>query len=838
MSSTPPSKKNDHDDIDNGMVMTTTTPQPPPSTPTPTHVHVHQTTSSNTPIVDAAIVQSDDGVWLTIYDPQTKRHYYHNKSTGETTWSLPMNLSSPNLNTTLNVSTKLHENLSSSKTPISPVVEMTGKTPTSMTPKTPTAAHKDESLILLNSEQPKRRPSSHNNGTPSGHQRSLSQDNVISNLKSRLSHLHAIPINVKKEIETHSPSTVANLDVIGSVPASSGLFTRSQYNSDDEEDLEEEEGDIKNDEIETPRQQQATLNVDLIKNLSEENETEKPLSTCNVQLGTSSNSSVSTNHTNNASNVTTPSVSSPQISTQSLVSSLELEDGWETAVDANTGRTYYFHRQSQKSTWEPPYKNKKVTHYHTPSTIENIADYKLGGEAETNQSPNHVVNQSSSPHVQRPKSTHLTSSGMEDHSQDTSSDSLPRITQGEHTLSKYGATHFQKFKKGLFKKQVKVEKLIEFQKDRLNQTLQPIKMEQHQEKALRCFELVQLFMGDRAFDKCSPTVKQVVKSGTNVHDFFLSKEILQIALLNVPIRNEIIIYLCKQTNNNPKADSAVKGLQLLGLMLSAFPPTSYDLQEAVLHFLQHTIVTHPKLGKDERIRQFSLLSEKHLRRSCVTGPRKTLPSDNEIKNMSNPHPPEPIFGVSIVDYLKWQKEKFPQFDPSKPYILYILSEALKKVNFSSVEGIFRLPGDVSRVEALKDKFCKCNFEIGEKDPHVLASLFKLWLRELADPLIPHRLYEHCVAVANSEQESAAVLDQLPHGNRAILSFVLDFLSDMLPNCKKTMMTSENLAVVFCPNILRSQSSDPMAIMRNAASEKQFVRNLILKVARQKGISEK
>ena len=486
----------------------TTTPLPPPQ-----QQHHHQT--NNTPIVDAAIVQSDDGVWLTIYDPQTKRHYYHNKTNGETTWSLPMNLSSPNLNTTMNVSTKLHEQL---KSPVSPVMEMTGKTP--ITPKTPSNAHKDESLILLNSEQPKGRKSNNTTGTPSGHQRSLSQDNVMSNLKSRVSHLHAIPINVKKEIETYSPSTAANLDVIGSVPANSGLFTRSQYNSDDEED--EEEDIIKNDdEIETPRQQQATLNLDLVgtkKNTSgsanddedAEEPSEKPLSTSNI---VQHSSSVSTTTTTGTIGTTTPKVvTSPQISKQ--ISSLELEDGWEAAVDSNTGRTYYFHRQTQKSTWEPPYKNKKVTHYHTPSTIENIADYKLLTEAGSSNNA-----QPTTP--QRPKSSHMGTSAEDSHQE--ASDALPRITQGEHTLIKYGVTHFQKFKKGLFKKQVKVDKLIEFQKDRLNQTLQPIKMEQHQEKALRCFELVQLFMGDRTFDKCSPTVKQVVKSGTNVHDFFLAK---------------------------------------------------------------------------------------------------------------------------------------------------------------------------------------------------------------------------------------------------------------------------------------------------------------------------
>src|SRR5260221_136455 len=35
------------------------------------------------------------------------------------------------------------------------------------------------------------------------------------------------------------------------------------------------------------------------------------------------------------------------------------------------------------------------------------------------------------------------------------------------------------------------------------------------------------------------------------------------------------------------------------------------------------------------------------------------------------------------------------------------------------------------------------------DPHVPASLFKLWLRELVDPLVPSEVYNNCIAFAAS-----------------------------------------------------------------------------------------
>ena len=181
---------------------------------------------------------------------------------------------------------------------------------------------------------------------------------------------------------------------------------------------------------------------------------------------------------------TAPSGEPPKTATPSIEG--ELEEGWEATIDKATGRTYYFHRQSQKSSWDPPVKQ--------PSKVASTS-----------------------------VATVSIASASDSHNDGDLADSLPRIAQGEHTLLKYGKSNFQKIKKGFFKTQVKVEKLVEYTKDRLNQTLHPIKLEQHQEKALRCFELIQLFMGDRPFEKCSPTVKQIVKSGTNVHDFFLSK---------------------------------------------------------------------------------------------------------------------------------------------------------------------------------------------------------------------------------------------------------------------------------------------------------------------------
>ena len=58
-------------------------------------------------------------------------------------------------------------------------------------------------------------------------------------------------------------------------------------------------------------------------------------------------------------------------------------------------------------------------------------------------------------------------------------------------------------------------------------------------------------------------------------------------------------------------------------------------------------------------------------------------------------------------------------------------------------GIFRLPGQASRIQALKglyDSGSQEDFSTSE-DVHTVASLLKLYLRELPEPVVPFTFYE-------------------------------------------------------------------------------------------------
>lgn len=49
-----------------------------------------------------------------------------------------------------------------------------------------------------------------------------------------------------------------------------------------------------------------------------------------------------------------------------------------------------------------------------------------------------------------------------------------------------------------------------------------------------------------------------------------------------------------------------------------------------------------------------------------------------------------------------------------------------------------------------------------------------------------------------------LLAMLPPVNYAVLRYLCSFIRELLTNQKVTMMTPENLAIVFCPNLLRAR----------------------------------
>ncbi|XP_056586292.1 rho GTPase-activating protein 24 isoform X1 [Triplophysa dalaica] len=151
-------------------------------------------------------------------------------------------------------------------------------------------------------------------------------------------------------------------------------------------------------------------------------------------------------------------------------------------------------------------------------------------------------------------------------------------------------------------------------------------------------------------------------------------------------------------------------------------------------------------------------------------------------------------------------------------------------------GLFRQSGQATLVKELQEAF-----DAGEKpsfdsstDVHTVASLLKLYLRELPEPLVPYSRYEEflvCAKKIPSDREQGlhelkSLLYELPVANFNLLKYICQFLNDVQSYSNINKMSIQNLATVFGPNILRPKAEDPESIIGGAAVVQHLMSELI------------
>ena len=174
------------------------------------------------------------------------------------------------------------------------------------------------------------------------------------------------------------------------------------------------------------------------------------------------------------------------------------------------------------------------------------------------------------------------------------------------------------------------------------------------------------------------------------------------------------------------------------------------------------------------------------------------------------------FGESLDSILRLQERKYPQ--QKVPIILPFLADGILALGGLKAEGIFRIPGDSDSVSELKLRIDRGYYTTdGVNDPHVLASLLKLWLRELCDPLVPEEMYNECITSSQDADTCVRIVERLPTINRRVVLFVISFLQLFLEERVQcvTKMTPANLALVMAPNLLRCSSDSMSVVFTNA-----------------------
>ncbi|KAI9179897.1 hypothetical protein H9P43_005229 [Blastocladiella emersonii ATCC 22665] len=123
-------------------------------------------------------------------------------------------------------------------------------------------------------------------------------------------------------------------------------------------------------------------------------------------------------------------------------------------------------------------------------------------------------------------------------------------------------------------------------------------------------------------------------------------------------------------------------------------------------------------------------------------------------------------------------------------------------------GLYRIPGSTSTVTKLKGVYdhgvdLDLFLEDPPVDPHAVATLLKLFLREMPENLLADHLphFTHLVATERDPLPLlAALARQLPLPNYYLLSWLCAHLARLAYYADVNKMTLNNLALIFCPTL--------------------------------------
>ncbi|KAL1969361.1 hypothetical protein VTN77DRAFT_9554 [Rasamsonia byssochlamydoides] len=166
-----------------------------------------------------------------------------------------------------------------------------------------------------------------------------------------------------------------------------------------------------------------------------------------------------------------------------------------------------------------------------------------------------------------------------------------------------------------------------------------------------------------------------------------------------------------------------------------------------------------------------------------------------------------LFGVELEQRLEQEKCIIPA----------IVTRCIQEVELRGmdVEGIYRKSGASTVTQAIRDGFERSSNDFDISDPdldiHAVTSALKQYFRKLPTPLITYDVYEKLLETNEITPHSARIeavrrcLEGLPRVHRDVLEFLVFHLKRVVEHEKENLMTSQNIAVVFAPTIMRPES---------------------------------
>ncbi|XP_061490391.1 rho GTPase-activating protein 19 isoform X2 [Rhineura floridana] len=154
-----------------------------------------------------------------------------------------------------------------------------------------------------------------------------------------------------------------------------------------------------------------------------------------------------------------------------------------------------------------------------------------------------------------------------------------------------------------------------------------------------------------------------------------------------------------------------------------------------------------------------------------------------------------------------------------------------------VEGLFRVPGNSTRQQTLKETLnsgTEIDLDSGEFHSNDVATLLKMFLGELPEPLLTHKHFHAHLKISDLMQfddkgNKTNIPDKerqiealqllfliLPAPNRNLLKLLLDLLYQTAKKQDRNKMSAHNLALMFTPHILWPRNVTATDLQENIA----------------------
>uniref|UniRef100_A0A8C8SHX4 Rho GTPase activating protein 39 n=1 Tax=Pelusios castaneus TaxID=367368 RepID=A0A8C8SHX4_9SAUR len=412
----------------------------------------------------------------------------------------------------------------------------------------------------------------------------------------------------------------------------------------------------------------------------------------------------------------------------------------------------------------------------------------------------------------------------------------------QSSMADWASKNLNLHTQGIFRRRLSLSNMLSWNGGSIRKPMLITSNHTIKKEACEMFKLVQIYMGDRQarMDQNHVALVTVTKCWSMQG-----------------LRDELYIQLIRQTTDNVCYRSLARGWELMAISLAFFSP-SPKFQS----YLEGYIYRHLDQVNDENIAQrikelldlknkknsksrkkrkqntedeglpistYARFCYRKLQKVAVTGGKKGLrkPTVEEIAHARSAIVTPSLFGSSLEEIMARQQDTCP--DSRLPWVQTQLSQQVLALGGEQTEGIFRVPGDIDEVNALKLQVDQWRIPKNLSDPNIPASLLKLWYRELEEPVIPQQFYRECISSYDNPSAAVAVVQLLPELNRLVLCYLIHFLQIFArpANVGKTKMDVNNLAMVMAPNCLRCQSDDPRVIFENTRKEMSFLRMLVV-----------